>query len=509
VLTRAETEFKAGYTQVFLLGVDAAGIGQVFPELDQIVAPLKDKQVDLLPGIKLPEDAKRLQISAQVPEQSTSQFRGATLNRPESLNILVTLNDTYGSQASLTLSGTLTPGAWAVFGADVPPAPAGRGPWSISRVQLAPYAQKVQWIGREIRLDTLQTLDANGKSTLLEDFEQDGSDWAPAARGFFRSELDAATAASGKRSLRVEFGVQRLANDPDPGLDDAARQAAQIKAFQTVDLSVAGVRQVAVPVVISARMAREEGRANRPDRMPLQAGDEGTLDLDFTGGKATLRYRVAGITRSFPSFQDDQYFLVLNARNVGQIVNPVVPSERQVGPNQVWLRLPDRQPGAGLNSALNRLPGVVPDSAVFAWDRYNQLLREPPCRHRRMLSRDPRYCWPAGFFYLAVTVKRRSVGFAVLQALGWNARSLWTLLAAEQAALVIPALLIGILLGAAMAYVILPFLALIGGQTLSISAANLAALFVALIIGFGVISVGAAWWLRRMSVNQVLRLGEE
>jgi ABC-type antimicrobial peptide transport system permease subunit len=112
-------------------------------------------------------------------------------------------------------------------------------------------------------------------------------------------------------------------------------------------------------------------------------------------------------------------------------------------------------------------------------------------------------------FYLAVTVKRRSVGFAVLQALGWNARSLWTLLAAEQAALVIPALLIGILLGAALAYVILPFLALIGGQTLSISVANLAALFVALIIGFGVISVGAAWWLRRMSVNQVLRLGEE
>jgi ABC-type antimicrobial peptide transport system permease subunit len=164
------------------------------------------------------------------------------------------------------------------------------------------------------------------------------------------------------------------------------------------------------------------------------------------------------------------------------------------------------------------LPGLASRSPRLvwrtAWDRYNELLREPlPAAVAGMLY--------AGFwvslllslldfgFYLAVTARRRSLGFAVLQALGWNASHIWALLAAEQAVLILPALLVGIALGAALAYVILPFLALVGGETLSMPVSSLLGLLIILLAGFGGLLSGTAWWLRRLRVNQVLRLGEE
>jgi hypothetical protein len=57
-----------------------------------------------------------------------------------------------------------------------------------------------------------------------------------------------------------------------------------------------------VPVVMSARMAQDEGRATRPDRLPLEVGATGSVELPLPGSKTTLlNYRIVGITRSFPS----------------------------------------------------------------------------------------------------------------------------------------------------------------------------------------------------------------
>jgi hypothetical protein len=268
-----------------------------------------------------------------------------------------------------------------------------------------------------------------------------------------------------------------------------------------------------VPVVMSARMAQDEGRTTRPDRLPLEVGATGSVELLLPGHETTLlNFRIVGVTRSFPSLADNQHFLILDAAVVVQIVNAAVAPGAQVGPNQVWLEIPAREPPPGLSAALARLPGVT--DVTFAWDRYNELLREPlPAAIAGMLY--------AGFwvslllglldfgFYLAVTARRRSLGFAVLQALGWNARHIWALLAAEQAVLIIPALLVGIALGAALAYVILPFLALVGGETLRMPVASLLGLLIILLAGFGGLLSGTVWWLRRLSVSQVLRLGEE
>jgi putative ABC transport system permease protein len=266
------------------------------------------------------------------------------------------------------------------------------------------------------------------------------------------------------------------------------------------------------PAVISARMARDEGRAFRNDKLPLVVGDTAQIDLQLPGNlTVTLNYRVVGIARNFPSLADDQYFLIMDSQMVAQFVGAVQGLPQAV-PNQVWLDMPDRRPAPGLEASIRQNAGVT--GITFAWDGYNRLLREPlPAAVAGMLY--------AGFwvslvlslldfgFYLAVTARRRSLGFAVLQALGWNVNKIWAQLVAEQAVLVAPALLVGIGLGVALAYVILPFLALFGGETLRLPAADLLILLVALLAGFGLLSFGAAWWLRRLNINQVLRLGEE
>ncbi len=271
--------------------------------------------------------------------------------------------------------------------------------------------------------------------------------------------------------------------------------------------------RLAIPVVMSARMAEDEGRATRADRLPLEVGAKGQVEILLPGDKSTLlHYRIVGITRSFPSLSESQHFLIMDAAAVPQIINAEVAEPDQVAPNEVWLEIPDRQPAPTLDTTLRQIPGVT--GMAFAWEPYNQLLREPlPAAIAGMLY--------AGFwvslllslldfgFYLAVTARRRSLGFAVLQALGWNANHLWALLVVEQTALVIPALLVGVALGAALAYVILPFLALVGGETLKLPIPGLIGLLVALVVGFGVLLFATALWLRKLNVNQVLRLGEE
>lgn len=269
------------------------------------------------------------------------------------------------------------------------------------------------------------------------------------------------------------------------------------------------------PAVISQRLAQVVGRAQRADQLPLSIGQQGQVDLQLPSGvRSVLYFRVVGIVRDFPSLAENQQFIIMQAAHVQEAINANVALllTARAAPNQIWLSLPDRKPSPELVAALNGQPGL--QSLAFAWDRYNELLREPlPAAVAGILF--------AGFwvslalslldfgFYLAVTARRRSLGFAVLRALGWNINRIWAQLVAEQTALVAPALIVGVILGTALAYVILPFLALFGAVTLTLPATNLLILLIILVTGFGILSFGAAWWLRRLNINQVLRLGEE
>ncbi|MEO8395774.1 MAG: FtsX-like permease family protein, partial [Chloroflexota bacterium] len=108
-------------------------------------------------------------------------------------------------------------------------------------------------------------------------------------------------------------------------------------------------------------------------------------------------------------------------------------------------------------------------------------------------------------FYLAMTARRRATSFAVLRAMGWNSRKVWGLLTVEQATLIAPALVVGVLVGEGLSYLLLPFLSLLGGATLRFPLLEIGGLLLALIVGFAILLGVTAITLQRMSLNQVLR----
>ena len=149
-----------------------------------------------------------------------------------------------------------------------------------------------------------------------------------------------------------------------------------------------------------------------------------------------------------------------------------------------------------------------------AWDVYNQLLRVPlPNAIIGVLF--------AGFwislllglldfaFYLAMTASRRATTFAVLRAMGLNGARLWGLLTAEQSTLIAPAIGVGVLLGALLATLLIPFLSLYGDEGLLIPVGQVATLLLVFIVSFTALLTGTAIALTRSEIGQVLRLGDE
>src|SRR5690606_31421833 len=167
------------------------------------------------------------------------------------------------------------------------------------------------------------------------------------------------------------------------------------------------------------------------------------------------------------------------------IINQASSSSVFFDENEVWLKLPEREPSPALQDAIAGLDGVT--GADWAWTRYGEILREPlPSAVAGMLY--------AGFwvslllslldfgYYLIVTARRRAFTFGVLRALGRDARLIWRRRFVEQVVLITPALILGSALGLALASLLLPFLALVGSETLRVPWLALGAMLLALVI---------------------------
>jgi hypothetical protein len=271
-----------------------------------------------------------------------------------------------------------------------------------------------------------------------------------------------------------------------------------------------------IPVVISPAFAETfAGRGSFRSAVdePLQVGDAKNMVLNLGPGSVEIGYEVVGVLDApIPSFNEDALFVIAPKALIQPVINQAAASNFFFDDNEIWLELPDRQPSAALEDAISALDGVT--GVTWAWARYGEIQREPlPSAVAGMLF--------AGFwvslvlslldfgFYLMVTARQRLFTFAVLRSLGWNAGHIWRLLFIEQVVLIAPALIIGSLIGAGLAYLLLPFLALVGGETLQLPWLELLGMLMVLVLSFTVLMGVAAIFLRRMSVNQVLRLGEE
>ena len=151
----------------------------------------------------------------------------------------------------------------------------------------------------------------------------------------------------------------------------------------------------------------------------------------------------------------------------------------------------------------------------------------------RSLSRDPLAIGLAGVFYLGFLAslgltllgfatalylagRRRTTEFAVLQAIGLDRQGVLRTLALEQVILVILALLAGTGLGAGLAHLILPLMAIgdrgqpvVPPYLVIVPWRTLALTYAALIGLFAAVTGVVLWLLLRRGIGRALRIGEE
>ncbi len=487
-----ETPRRAGEQPIALFGVDPETFGAVFADWEAAVAPLRGLTPPPLPGQRLPEDATAVTVEV---------YAEPSPDEPTATQLTADFLDAAGVPLAVEMT-TVDPtdaGRFVTYRAALPEG-LGQAPWRLVGLRLVSRRGELPDFQHTIYLDDLRAIGADGEATRLAGFEDgDSEGWAAGLRHFqLPSDLSVmittAQAAEGESSLQIDYRIRRVGG----GLSEPA-------------LTVHETPAQAVPVVVSEAFADYVGR--RSDRRrPLAAGDEAMIELPLTLGRVQFRYRVAAVVPDFPTMTARDSFLFARADALRPALNGAASVHAFYDWNQVWLDLAARQPDDDLRRAVAGLPGV--EEARYAWDRYNDIQRDPlPNAITGMLF--------AGFwvslslsvldfgFYLAVTARRRAISFAVLQAMGWEGRNIWGLLAIEQAALVTPALLVGALLGALLAYLLLPFLELIGGEALRLPVMEVFGLLLVLLVAFIALMGATAVYLRRMPVSQVLRRGEE
>ena len=505
---------------------------QAFPDLSGAVKPLADIPLPATPGLVLPDDASLLtvQVYSVPPErddepavsvQLTAYVQDALgvpyaipLALPETGPASVAPD---AQQPEQTIVNAPTPtDEWLTFSSALPAQ--GRLPYHLMRIGINDRQGNLDAFEHTIYLDRVATQDAFGTSQTVESFEDEMNAWAEAT---VANPYAASWAATADNASRVQGVIpQRVSDEVPPVEGDAVLRldyrTGRLGGVQREPSIVVNEPQAGrIPVVITDRFARlfaGTGTRQTAADEPLTVGDEKNIVLNVGTGSVEIGFVVVGVVPDLPSVPDSEPAMIAPLELIQPVINQAAASNAFFGRNEIWLELPDRESSGALESAIGALPGV--QNVDWAWTRYGEIQREPlPSAVAGMLF--------AGFwislalslldfgFYLMVTAKQRSFTFGVLRSLGWNAGHIWRLLLIEQIVLIAPALLIGSLIGLGLAYLLLPFLALVGGETLSIPWLSLGAMLLALIASYSVLMGITAIYLRRMSVNQVLRLEGE
>jgi ABC-type antimicrobial peptide transport system permease subunit len=275
-----------------------------------------------------------------------------------------------------------------------------------------------------------------------------------------------------------------------------------------------------IPVVVSRSFANAEGLASR-FRRPLEIGDSLSASFNLPTVLTAIQrvefpYRIVGIIDyDFPSFARNEKLIFVDYQLLRYRLNTYSFTAQYLNLfydyNIVWFDFDERQPSDTFINQLESVAGFI--DADYAWARFSEIQRDP-------LSNAVTGMLFAGFwvslflslmdfaFYMAITIRRRALAFATLQAIGWNEQNLLNLLLVEQIAFITPALIIGIFFGMLLATIILPFLSLVGSLELQIPILSILILIGVLALSFALILRFAAFALRRLSLTQVMRFGE-
>ncbi|MBN1966832.1 MAG: FtsX-like permease family protein [Anaerolineae bacterium] len=482
---------RAGGGSDTVLGIDPESFGAAFPEWEPVIAPLVGTTAPQMAGVVLPDDTTSV----------TVQVYAMPSDEPTSTELIAYFTDALGVPLGVPMTTTdpTDAGRFVTYTAALPE-DLGQAPWRLTAMRIVSTRGELQDFTHTVYFDDWMAVNATGDETLLAGFEADDLDGWGISSTEFHLPTDLEVMGSGDQAMAGETSLR---------IDYRIRQGRG--GLQQPLLTVAEAAPALVPVVLSEAFADYYGRRNNY-RQPLEVGDEGVLDIDLPLGTVQVRYRVVGLANDFPALESRDRFLIAATRALRPMLNTSATIHDFYDWNQAWLDTATREVSPEFRAAVRDVPGV--EAVAYAWEHFNEIQREPlPNAITGMLF--------AGFwvslglsvldfaFYLAVTARRRAISFAVLQAMGWEARSLWGLLAVEQAALVVPALIVGVVLGVALAYLLLPFLVLIGSEVLRLPLLDTVALVSVLVVAFLLLLGATAILLRRMSINEVLRRGED
>ncbi|MGJ3239905.1 MAG: FtsX-like permease family protein [Anaerolineae bacterium] len=455
------------------------------------------------PGLALPQDiiAVQLDVYAEAP-QDTGVI---------DTQVALVLEDALGMRQTITLT---TPdstafGRFITYESDL--VAFGTPPYRIVGLNLLSNHDRLTEFDHVVYLDHLRAVMTSGEVQVINSFEPDTYDqwqWNLSSR---RQQVLNTTAfsnttepvAEGSHSLRVLYLIEEQGQPP------SVRPAQMIYSHMILP---------PIPVVVSESFANAEGLASR-FRRALVIGDTLTASLTLPASTSSaqidLSYRVVGIVDDYPSFVERERLLFVDEDllryrlNSDSITNTF--ANLLYDTNTVWFALENREPSREFLEAIVAVSGY--EHAQYAWQRYQDIQRDP-------LANAVTGLLFAGFwialalslidfgFYMAMTIRRRALTFATLQAIGWHNRHIVRLLLVEQMIFITPVLIIGVLFGVLLAMLILPFLMLVGSLTLQIPIMSILSLLALLVVSFILMLRLTALALSRRSVNQVMRFGE-
>lgn len=480
-----------GEQTVTLYGIDPPAFIGMHPEMDAVISPLAEEKPIAASGVVLPVDTTAITLEVEAAPLEAGQ----TIQTRIELQLVDSIGVAH--HISMTTSDETVTGRFvtykAMFPDNVP-----FSPWYFTGIRIPSIVEGQSQFQAQLFLDNLTAVNASGEATIIQDFESPVlTEWTAKSQqsgtGLFGIPTSA-QAATGLYSFRVDYTVVR-------------RGGQFVYPFIAVNVQPTGE----IPVVVSPAFAKYYGERGDA-RRPLQIDDRGSFSFPLPEGEVDLSYRVVGITADWYSANQRDLIVITRSDILRLFLNTIGKPDDFFNTNEMWFATQERQPGVALQQAAASLRGVT--QVTFAWDLYEQIRREPlPNAITGTLVTvfwlSLVLCLLDFAFYLSMTAQRRAISFAALRAMGWNTHKLWAVLSVEQLILVVPALVIGIGLGWLTAYLLLPLLALITQIEPVFPLLTVGAMASVLLVVFAFLLIGVAFILQRMSVTQVLRLGEE
>ena len=264
-----------------------------------------------------------------------------------------------------------------------------------------------------------------------------------------------------------------------------------------------------LPVLASDRFVEETGHT---------VGEE--FEVSVSGHRVPVR--LVDSVSFFPTLDIyHKLFLISDLRALVRYTNLETTSS-EIRPNEMWLSTDDD--GFDRTRLVERLEGDKPFSNHAVRDRERALaasqvdpLVEAGWNALLFIAFAAVFILSGlGFLVHAyVSFRNRQVQFALMRTVGFSMKQLMTLVWLEQALVIVAGMALGTWMGGRLGEIIMPFLAhddqgsqVLPPFTMEVNWVTLGVTYAAMALLFAVITMGVIWFIRRISLQRILRLGE-